>query len=190
VGIVIDGLTPPTLDEITLSLKVVWTASSNWKRLLIKLQVVFADVYLFCFTITAARLSLVFLYQRIFGIYRWLHRMLWVIGILSVAWLINSSLLIAFRCKPTSAFWDPLKQNTCLNINTIFVATESINCGLDLALVLLPLTRIRQLHLSLKERVALGAVFLTGALYVHSIAFLRVQLTELASALQAFFELS
>lgn len=115
--------------------------------------------------ITAARLSIIFLYYRIFGVYTTFRKAVWANGALTVAWLIMITFLNTFRCKPISAAWDPLLQKTaCLDLEVLFLWTESINCALDCALVLLPIFKIPALQLSLRDKIALSFVFLTGSL--------------------------
>jgi hypothetical protein len=53
------------------------------------------------------RLSVIFLYHRIFGVYRGFTGVLWLNGTCTILWVLCGLLLCTFRCKPVSAFWDP-----------------------------------------------------------------------------------
>ncbi|KAF2730606.1 hypothetical protein EJ04DRAFT_579710 [Polyplosphaeria fusca] len=140
------------------------------------LKITFADIYLMSVTITFSRLSIIFLYNRIFGVYDRFRVALWIMGALTMGWVITIIILNTFRCKPIALAYNPLLKGQCLNMTTLFVATESLNCALDLVLVLLPLWRISFLHLSIGDRIGLGFVFLTGG-FVCITSILRIVFT-------------
>lgn len=140
------------------------------------LKLTFANIYLMSLIITFSRLSIIFLYHRLFGVYAGFRRALWAMGALTIAWVIMIIFLNTFRCRPTALAYNPLLKGKCLNMTTLFVATESLNCGLDLALVLLPLWRISFLHLCIRDRIGLGLAFLTGG-FVCVTSILRIVFT-------------
>ncbi|KAF2822313.1 hypothetical protein CC86DRAFT_300315 [Ophiobolus disseminans] len=153
------------------------------------LKLMFVNIYLMTIIITLCRLSIIVLYHRIFGVYDGFRRALWVMAALSMGWVIAMIFLNTFRCKPIALAYNPRVKGKCLNLNTLFVWSESINCALDLALVLLPLWRISFLHLSIRDRVGLSLVFLTGG-FVCITSVLRIVFTYNLDSVQSAFWLS
>jgi hypothetical protein len=140
------------------------------------LKITFVNIYLMSIITTLSRLSIIFLYNRIFGVYDGFRRALWIMGAFTISWLITIVLLNTFRCKPIASAYNPLLKGKCLNMTTLFVAMESLNCALDLALVLLPLWRISFMNLCIRDRIGLGLVFLTGG-FVCITCILRIVFT-------------
>jgi hypothetical protein len=139
--------------------------------------------------ITFSRLSIIFLYYRIFGIYEGFRRALWIMGALTMGWVITIIFLNIFRCRPIAFAYNLLLKGKCLNQTILFVVTESINCALDLALVLLPLRRISFLQLSIRDRIGLYFVFLTGG-FVCITSVLRIVFTYNIDNVQSAFWLT
>jgi hypothetical protein len=127
------------------------------------LKLTFVNIFIMSFTITFARLSIIFLYNRIFGVYSGFRKMLWLNGFLSVSWLLTAIFLNCFRCRPMKAAWNPTIKGACLELETLFLYTEIINCLLDLALVLLPGVKISKLQLSIRDKIGLCIVFFAGS---------------------------
>lgn len=121
-----------------------------------------AATILMAFTITLARFSVVFMYHRLFSVDHRFARALYVLGGLSLAWMITVVCLMIFRCLPVEKQWNPLVAGSCLNLQTIFVVGESINCFLDVVLVSLPLFLIPSLKIQTREKAGLCLIFVCG----------------------------
>jgi hypothetical protein len=125
----------------------------------------FAGVFLMSTILTLCRLSVLFLYNRLFGIYSTFRKILIAYGVVSLAWPIILWLAATFRCKPIKGSWDLTTNPRCaFNLETLFVSMESINAVLDMFLVVLPVSKIRILQLPLRDKIGLGIVFLMGGL--------------------------
>src|SRR5688572_8074319 len=77
------------------------------------LQLLYANIELAILTITFARLSVLCLYYRLFSTTsRLLNILLYVLGLMSIAWM--TSLLIAtmLQCKPLGSYLDPTVKRT------------------------------------------------------------------------------
>ncbi|KAF2177888.1 hypothetical protein K469DRAFT_676570 [Zopfia rhizophila CBS 207.26] len=109
---------------------------------------------------------ILFLYYRLFGIYASFRIALIVVGVASIAWMLTVWFVTIFRCNPISAAWNVFLviqgQAHCLNQETIFLITETINAILDVSLVCLPISKLHILQLPLRDRIGLGFVFVTG----------------------------
>lgn len=116
-------------------------------------------------TITAAKLSVLCLYYRIFQVsYRF--RVGWMILLFAtVAWFLATFIMAIFRCIPIEAAWNPLILDAkCFNLQLAFLVCETINCVTDLAIVCLPAGMIRSLQLPLRLKIGLSFVFVLGGL--------------------------
>jgi hypothetical protein len=117
---------------------------------------------LMAFTMTLARFSVVFMYYRLFSVDRRFAISLKSVGALSLAWFFAVACLSVFTCDPVQKQWDPRLEGTCMNLQTIFVVTESVNCTLDLMLVCLPIFLIQTLTIATREKIGLCLIFLCG----------------------------
>ncbi|RAK96680.1 uncharacterized protein BO80DRAFT_217112 [Aspergillus ibericus CBS 121593] len=74
-----------------------------------------------------------------------------------------STFVEIFSCHPMSKAWDVLiTEGSCLNMDLLNVIAGAVNSVSDLTIVILPQTRIWQLHVALDRRIAVGTVFLFG----------------------------
>ncbi|KAF2492663.1 hypothetical protein BU16DRAFT_513820 [Lophium mytilinum] len=112
----------------------------------------------------AARMSVIFLYYRLFSIKRWLGWSLKTVGALSILWLLCLIFTVSFQCKPIAALLDATVEGECLDNQTGFLSSEIFNACLDLMLVCLPVRIIWHLRLPLRERLGIATIFLTGGL--------------------------
>ncbi|PSN68123.1 hypothetical protein BS50DRAFT_665737 [Corynespora cassiicola Philippines] len=145
-GIAIEG----PYDEIELHNKV--------KTLMV------ADLALTAVTVTTARLSIIFLYYRIFSVSTQMTLCLWAIDMASMGWMIGSLVILPLNCQPVHALFDPTVTGKCLNPQKQIMAAETINSVLDTILVVLPIPLIKKLHLPMREKVAISTIFLLGGL--------------------------
>lgn len=132
---------------------------------MITAQALYVNTYLAVLTISAAKLSVLALYYRLFSVHAGFRRAVMVAGIVSLVWLLGTLILSIWKCVPIQAAWNPFIANAkCYNIQRVFLITETINCVTDLAIVCLPVGMVRQLQLPLRHKVALSLVFLVGGL--------------------------
>lgn len=110
------------------------------------------------------RLSVIYLYYRLFSVKSWLGLSLKVLAATSVVWYIGVVFAITFECKPVAASVDASIKGECFDAQFGFIVTEGINLVLDLALAILPIRTIWSLRLPLKNRVSIVVIFLTGGL--------------------------
>ena len=82
----------------------------------------------------------------------------------TIAWAIMVIFVIIFQCNPVSKAWNPLTPGTCINSWLFFVIGSSMNCGTDIAILILPLPSVLRLQLSKWQKISLVGVFLLGSL--------------------------
>ncbi|KAF2462851.1 uncharacterized protein BDR25DRAFT_204449, partial [Lindgomyces ingoldianus] len=108
------------------------------------------------------RLSVIFLYYRLFSVKRWLSYTLICIGSLSVGWLLSMFFGTIFVCTPVKAAFDITVRGKCLNAEVVYLWTNSIDLVFDAILLCLPISVILKLSLPTEEKVGVAVIFLTG----------------------------
>ncbi|KAF2003074.1 hypothetical protein P154DRAFT_561554 [Amniculicola lignicola CBS 123094] len=132
-------------------------------------RLLFAIIELAIITITFARLSVIFLYYRLFSTTsRCLKILLYILGSISLAWMVSLVIATPLQCKPLGSYLDPFMKRTCINTQVMFVVGEGISCALDVVLVCLPVRLIWRLELRWKEKGAVCGMFLLGGVVVVS----------------------
>lgn len=130
-----------------------------------------SSVFYYCI-VCAAKMSILFLYKRIFSISVPFRRQVYaVIAIVTMYWI---AIVLAdiFTCIPFKYSW--INSNSpapyCANFNLFWFSTGIIETVLDVVIISLPVGMVAKLHLSMRKRIGLGGVFLLGALWVLSCA--------------------
>jgi hypothetical protein len=113
------------------------------------------------------RLSILLLYQRIFGdipLARWLIR--FSFGLI-IACSIAFDLAVIFGCTPISYFWtswDGEHEGYCISNNGIFWAGAFVVIAIDIWIILIPLPFIARLNLTLRSKILSAVMFGFGLL--------------------------
>ena len=125
--------------------------------------------------LTFIKLSLLFLYRRLFLVHqKWLRIAWWANLIYVLAWAFGATGFYLFQCWPVQWYWlryyrkfDPTytKTGQCDATTVQHVALPLI-FGLisDIALLFLPITAIAKLQITRQKKVGLAGIFGIGAL--------------------------
>ncbi|OOG00202.1 hypothetical protein ASPCADRAFT_127073 [Aspergillus carbonarius ITEM 5010] len=126
-----------------------------------QLKALWITIPLYNLTLTLTKLSLVFLYRRLFPtkIYRILLTITLAFVIISGLWMVFSTLLF---CIPISAFWDKSLPRTCLPADVVWCLNAGLQITTDLILVILPLPILARLRLPKRQKAALLIIFALG----------------------------
>ena len=73
---------------------------------------------------------------------------------------------IVLQCIPVKEAWDPLRtaETKCVLFGVFVFLQELTNILLDITIILLPISVVRNLHLPARRRWALSLIFLLGGL--------------------------
>lgn len=114
-------------------------------------------------TITSVKISLLFLYRRLFPTQIFKRNSL-IVGVLSIVWFIAAVLFDIFQCRPFTAAFDPtlIFSNQCIDVQAFYWGITIANLLLDVIILALPLQMVWGLKLKLQEKVGLSGVFLLG----------------------------
>ncbi|KAI1847069.1 hypothetical protein JX265_006737 [Neoarthrinium moseri] len=113
-----------------------------------------------------AKASLLVLYYRIFATNRTFAVCTCVIAIIQMAWFIAIFFSLMFMCIPVHKWWDVqgTVEGWCMNDAALLAAEETINSGVDFAMVALAVFMVRKLQMKPYLKRRLAAVFITGGL--------------------------
>ena len=135
---------------------------------------------MFPVSVTAAKLSVLFFYHRIFPSKRFRNISI-VIGLVTLAWFIVFIFLQFFTCVPLDYYWDKsIPGGHCINTHIIaYYGTSPGDIATNIAILILPIPYLWNLQMQWQRRLGLIAIFLLGSLYDFTIInSKRCQLTE------------
>ncbi|KAI9681317.1 MAG: hypothetical protein M1817_002600 [Caeruleum heppii] len=121
---------------------------------------------LYPLTLSFTKLSIVFLYWRLFPTKRF-RIMLMVVGGIIVAWCLEVLLVSVFQCSPPRYLWDKTGQGRCLDLRGPFsIANAPPNIGIDVILLAMPIGKIWRLQLDRRSKIGLSFIFLLGSFVI------------------------
>lgn len=125
------------------------------------------------------KLSLLFLYRRLFLVHqKWLRIAWWTNIVYAGLWAFGSMSFYVFQCWPVQWYWmryyqrfesssaPPFTGTGQCNATTVQHVALPLVFGLvsDVALLFLPLTAIRKLQISQKKKLGLAGIFSVGTM--------------------------
>ena len=131
------------------------------------LELYFYAQILYKLTIGLTKISILILYLRVFNVIRWFKIACWTVGSIVFSFTVASVVASIFQCTPVRFAYDKMGTNgTCINLTKFWYGNAGYNIGTDLLIITLPLFVIHSLKIPRRNRVALGAIFSLGILYV------------------------
>ncbi|RDH23231.1 hypothetical protein M747DRAFT_338926 [Aspergillus niger ATCC 13496] len=126
-----------------------------------QLKALWITIPLYNLTLTLTKLSLIFLYRRLFPThtYRILLILTLIFVIITGLWMVLSTLIF---CIPINAFWDTSIPHTCLPEDVVWCLNAAFQITTDLILVVLPLPILANLNLPKRQKAALLVIFALG----------------------------
>ncbi|KAF3767166.1 hypothetical protein M406DRAFT_328261 [Cryphonectria parasitica EP155] len=101
-----------------------------------------------------AKMSILFLYHRIFGKNAAYARWTLFLGLVQIACTIVEVLVNTFQCAPVRKFWDlKEKDGHCIDTGVYLVTMESVNSTVDFAMAILAMYMLRDLQMSLRAKI-------------------------------------
>jgi hypothetical protein len=112
-----------------------------------------------------SKLPLILLLQRLFGIKVWFHRTCTGLMIFAAIGFLTAYLWVGVRCSPDLHKPDIMLLLQCVQAAVpTGISRNSISLFVDVVVFVLPLFIISDLKLSLRTKIAVSLVFLTGSL--------------------------
>ena len=125
----------------------------------------------YCYVIGTmlAKLSLLLLLYRIFGINFKFRIACWTLGFVLVVWAVVTFLLMIFSCRPIQANWNILlyldpKTHCFPKAYVLSDVFGYCNIITDFSLLFLPIPMMYKLQMNSRKKLSVGGVFATGSL--------------------------
>ncbi|KAF4331513.1 integral membrane protein [Fusarium beomiforme] len=127
-------------------------------------QTVYATMVNYGPTVFAIKAAILLFLVRIFSPYKtyvkWIHGFL---GFMAVYYVVMLFLKI-FICRPIPMFWGATSDGKCLNQRALILTDNIISLLSDILILLLPCPLTKKLHLGIKAKLKIIAVFGMGGL--------------------------
>lgn len=77
---------------------------------------------------------------------------------------ISNALVAAFACTPIRGFYDPSVPARCIDSPSFYWANASLNVITDVIILVLPIPVVWGLQMSIRRKIEITLLFLTGGL--------------------------
>ena len=127
-------------------------------------KILLADTTLYFIGVVPSKLAILALYRRLFTLKPYLIAV-YVLAGLIVAASVANIITTLLQCQPIAFNWDKtIEGGHCIDINSFFRWCSIPNIVTDMAMLILPMPVIWQLHTSKNVKIGLTLTFLTGAM--------------------------
>ncbi|KAG8420732.1 hypothetical protein J3459_008599 [Metarhizium acridum] len=117
--------------------------------------------------ITAAQLSLLALFYRVFKSVTWAKITIYTLATFVSVWCLVRLFIAVFQCFPPNFLWDKSIEGSCtIDPAQFFLWSVSAHLVIDVALMVLPATQISRLFLPWPQKLAIAAMFMFGVAVV------------------------
>lgn len=119
-------------------------------------------------TISITKLSILLMYLRLFipnrtgTTYHLTQFVLWS----QLAFYFAIFIVTTCQCIPRRKIWEPFSPGRCVRADTVLAVTAIFNVFSDFSILLLPIGSIWRLQMPRSRKLAISAVFATGAVQV------------------------
>ncbi|KAL4864239.1 hypothetical protein BDV12DRAFT_176447 [Aspergillus spectabilis] len=132
------------------------------RQMVMYLKSLYAIPPLYAVNVTLIKLSILFLYRRIFSVPKFRCTNNFIIA-LCLVWCLVGVICDLLYCIPIRQQWDPTAGGQCFDFSLYFLIMTLADLLIDIIILSLPMSPIIRLHLSWRKRVGLAGIFLLGA---------------------------
>ena len=129
---------------------------------ILRLNFIGAEIYLF--SLLGYKMSILFLYLRIFSISKVYRCCIWFVMFITFGYIFGQFWTQAFFCQPIAKYWRPETPGHCLSLVTMIDLYTSLNFITDLMIFVLPLPMVWRIQLSFQEKAGVLFIFIVGSL--------------------------
>lgn len=129
-------------------------------------KIALAAKIVFTWNVCLTKVSILFMYYRIFDLSRSARVYAVGIGAFVILWSAMSTCLFIFTCNPIQRSWNPTVPGHCISLVGRWIASAVSTVLTDLAIIFLPMPQVSRMSLSKMEKLAVTLVFAQGFLYV------------------------
>ncbi|KAL4918722.1 hypothetical protein BDW62DRAFT_180901 [Aspergillus aurantiobrunneus] len=136
-------------------------------NMVIYMKLLYAFEPLYITAVAVIKFSVLLMYNRIFPV-RSIRIGSYILGGITLAWLISVDLVAIFQCTPVKKAWLPQTPGHCIDLKVALIANGVPNFITDILILTLPGRTIWKLNASVWQRVSIIAVFLSGSFVVFA----------------------
>lgn len=126
------------------------------------LQLFYAAQILYITVQLSAKVSIALLFFRLFPA-RWIRLTLKIFTAFMIGHGLIFITVVIFQCWPIYSIWDKTITGKCVDITAVGYVGAALSIVEDIFLVLLPITELRKLQVSQRQRVLLSVMFAIGS---------------------------
>ncbi|ETS77403.1 hypothetical protein PFICI_11277 [Pestalotiopsis fici W106-1] len=126
------------------------------------LQLFYAAQILYITVQLSAKVSIALLFFRLFPA-RWMRLTLKIFTAFMIGHGLIFVMVVIFQCWPIYSIWDKTVSGKCVDITAVGYVGAALSIVEDIFLVLLPITELRKLQVSQRQRVLLSLMFAIGS---------------------------
>ena len=130
----------------------------KWAQTLLVLELLYGPL------IALEKTSILLLYRRIFSVHRWFRFTTDALIVYIWMWATSEFLVAIFQCQPIAYQWDKSIPGDCINQLAYFRWISVPNVIHDVVMLAMPAPMIWKLQIGLRQKLALGTVFLIGSM--------------------------
>lgn len=131
------------------------------------LELYFYAQILYKINIGLTKISILFLYVRVFGVWKTFRIACWTMMGIVFAFTISSVVTSIFQCSPVRFAFDKTANGghgSCIDLTKFWYANAGFNIGSDAIIIALPILPVKNLNIPTRSKVALCGVFAVGIL--------------------------
>ncbi|KAF2222000.1 hypothetical protein BDZ85DRAFT_185945, partial [Elsinoe ampelina] len=132
----------------------------------------YISVPVYQFGLVLVKISILWQYYRIFP-GKNIRMACNILLVISVLYGFYCTLNNIFLCTPIKSYWTLSIAGKCLSRPAVWYSNAAINIATDIAIFVLPMPALYHLHLPMKQKLALMAIFALGA-FVVLVSILRL----------------
>ncbi|KAK2038394.1 hypothetical protein LZ31DRAFT_533379 [Colletotrichum somersetense] len=122
-------------------------------------QTIYANEILYAMGLASARMSLVILYKRIFGLFKARFYLYGLMGFLGM-WAVYATLPTILACNPVENFWTNHKN--CIDLSKLYISIAVGSIVTDFVLIIIPIPYAMRLTMSPIKKALLISSFVFG----------------------------
>ncbi|KAI9822793.1 MAG: hypothetical protein M1832_003026 [Thelocarpon impressellum] len=127
------------------------------------MKALYAYTILYMIDYPLIKLSILFLYHRVFVVPEYLKIIkFWIVFVF--LFQVSFVLVAIFPCQPIHAFWDFSKPSKCVSQVPMYIANSALNIFTDVVILVLPMPIIWKLQVSRRQKSVLCLIFVLGSL--------------------------
>lgn len=113
---------------------------------------------------TSVRMSILFLYIRLFEKDRNFRITCYVMLVVNILWFIGEMCVVWLVCQPVAGYWDSSIEAHCGNLSAAYLAVHASNLMVDLLVAGLPVQVLWRLQMPTGKKLGIMAMFALVAL--------------------------